>query len=66
MPGARAIAIVVGVLLTAAACAGSPTASPTIRVGSKSFTESYILAEMVAEAAELLSSGLGQRVRVSR
>ena len=52
MPGARAIAIVVGVLLTAAACAGSPTASPTIRVGSKSFTESYILAEMVARLIE--------------
>ena len=40
----RVGAILGGLLLTITACAESRTEPPTIRVGSKSFTESYILA----------------------
>jgi osmoprotectant transport system permease protein len=42
----RPIVAVVGALLALTACMERP---PTIRVGSKSFTESYIVAEIVAQ-----------------
>ncbi|HXU90197.1 MAG TPA: glycine betaine ABC transporter substrate-binding protein [Methylomirabilota bacterium] len=44
-----AVVVVIGTLLAVTACAASRSTAPTIRVGSKSFTESYIVAEIVAQ-----------------
>lgn len=50
-----------GLLLTVTACAASRTEPPTIRVGSKSFTESYILAEMVAQLVDETGEARAER-----
>src|SRR5687768_12586115 len=55
------MAIVGGALLTLTACAESEAQSPTIRVGSKSFTESYILAEMVAQLVDETGEARAER-----
>jgi osmoprotectant transport system permease protein len=54
----RALAALVGVVL---ACASAEADSGVLRVGSKSFTESYLLAEIVARLAEQ-----GGEVKVER
>lgn len=55
------MAIVAGVLLTLMAGAASGAESPTIRVGSKSFTESYILAEIVAQLVDETGEARAER-----
>jgi len=57
----RAGAILGGLLLAVTACAESRTEPPTIRVGSKSFTESYILAEMVAQLVDETGEARAER-----
>jgi osmoprotectant transport system permease protein len=57
----RVGAILGGLLLTITACAESRTEPPTIRVGSKSFTESYILAEMVAQLVDETGEARAER-----
>ena len=49
MPGAGVALLLVLVLLLGGVCAETP---PTVRVGSKSFTESYILGEIAAQVME--------------
>ncbi|RKH09678.1 ABC transporter permease subunit [Corallococcus sp. CA053C] len=45
-------ALVLGVLLGASACERTPGEGPVVRVGSKKFTESVILGEMVTQVAK--------------
>ena len=52
---------VVGALLTLTACGPSRRDAPTIRVGSKSFTESYILAEIVAQIVDATGEARAER-----
>ena len=51
----------VGALLTLTACAEWRSPSPTVRVGSKSFTESYILAEIVAQVIDATGEARAER-----
>jgi osmoprotectant transport system permease protein len=55
------MAMVGGALLALAAGAEAATESPTIRVGSKSFTESYILAEIVAQLIDETGEARAER-----
>ena len=48
-------------LLTLTACGAAEAESPTIRVGSKSFTESYILAEIVAQLIDEAGEARAER-----
>jgi len=51
VPGARVAAVLaVGLLLVAAVAAAAE--GPVVRVGCKSFTESYLLAELIAQVVE--------------
>jgi osmoprotectant transport system permease protein len=50
-----------GVVLALLASAASRAESPAIRVGSKSFTESYILAEIVAQVIEETGEARAER-----
>ena len=60
---ARAVLPVLGgaLLFVTAACAPPRPEPPTIRVGSKSFTESYILAEMVAQLIDQTGEARAER-----
>lgn len=59
--GRPGVALVAGVLLAAALTAAVPSAGaaeqPVVRVGSKSFTESYVLAELIAQIIEQTGEG---------
>jgi osmoprotectant transport system permease protein len=55
------VAIVGAALLTLTACGAAAAESPTIRVGSKSFTESYILAEIVAQLIDETGEARAER-----
>ena len=56
------IAAVGGVLMALLVCAAAaPAEPPRIRVGSKSFTESYILAEMVAQIVDETGEARAER-----
>ncbi len=57
----RGVVAVVGALLTLSACAESRPDAPIIRVGSKSFTESYILAEIVAQIIDATGEARAER-----
>jgi osmoprotectant transport system permease protein len=57
----RSVVAVVGALLTLTACAESRPDLPRIRVGSKSFTESYILAEIVAQIIDATGEARAER-----
>ena len=57
----RSVVAFVGVLLTLTACAESRPDTPIIRVGSKSFTESYILAEIVAQIIDATGEARAER-----
>jgi len=50
-----------GALLTLIACATARAQAPTVRVGSKSFTESYILAEIVAQLIDETGEARAER-----
>ena len=53
--------VVGGVLLAATACTGARTDVPAIVVGSKSFTESYILGEMIAQVIDEAGEARAER-----
>lgn len=57
----RSVVAVVGALLAVTACAESRLDGPSIRVGSKSFTESYILAEIVAQIIDATGEARAER-----
>ena len=57
----RSVVACVGALLTLTACAESRPDAPIIRVGSKSFTESYILAEIVAQIIDATGEARAER-----
>ena len=57
----RSVVAVVGALLAVTACAESRPDGPSIRVGSKSFTESYILAEIVAQIIDATGEARAER-----
>jgi osmoprotectant transport system permease protein len=58
----RALGITGGIVLALLLAAGTPRAErPTIRVGSKSFTESYILAEIVAQIVDEIGEARAER-----
>jgi osmoprotectant transport system permease protein len=57
--GRRAAAILGVVLVAAPAAAESPP--PAIRIGSKSFTESFLLAEIVAQVVEQVGEARAER-----
>jgi hypothetical protein len=50
-----------GALLAATACTGERTDVPAIVVGSKSFTESYILGEMIAQVIDEAGEARAER-----
>jgi osmoprotectant transport system substrate-binding protein/osmoprotectant transport system permease protein len=52
---------VLGALLVLSACGESRPGSPIIRVGSKSFTESYIVAELVAQIIDETGEARAER-----
>jgi osmoprotectant transport system permease protein len=52
---------VLGALLVLSACGESRPGSPIIRVGSKSFTESYIVAELVAQIIDEAGEARAER-----
>jgi len=52
---------VVGALLALSACGESRPGTPTIRVGSKSFTENYIVAELVAQVIDEAGEARAER-----
>ena len=55
------MAIAGGALLALVACAEARAESPIVRVGSKSFTESYILAEIVAQLIDETGEARAER-----
>jgi osmoprotectant transport system permease protein len=55
------VAILAGALLLPTAGAAARSDGPTIRVGSKSFTESYILAEIVAQIVDATGEARAER-----
>jgi osmoprotectant transport system permease protein len=57
----RSVVTLVGALLTLTACGESRPDAPIIRVGSKSFTESYILAEIVAQIIDATGEARAER-----
>jgi osmoprotectant transport system permease protein len=57
----RALALAGGALVALLACTPARAQSPTIRVGSKSFTESYILAEIVAQIIDETGEARAER-----
>ena len=57
----RSVVAAVGALLTLTGCAESRPDAPIIRVGSKSFTESYILAEIVAQLIDATGEARAER-----
>lgn len=57
----RSVVAVVGVLLAVSACGESRPDLPIIRVGSKSFTESYIVAEIVAQIIDATGEARAER-----
>ena len=57
----RSVVAFVGALLTLTACAESRSDVPIIRVGSKSFTESYILAEIIAQIIDATGEARAER-----
>ena len=57
----RSVVAVVGALLAVTACGESRPDGPSIRVGSKSFTESYILAEIVAQIIDATGEARAER-----
>ena len=59
MTRTRGAAVLAGGLLLAAAAAAA--APPGVRVGSKSFTESYILAELVAQVVDAAGEARAER-----
>ena len=57
----RSVVAVVGALLAVSACGESRPDLPIIRVGSKSFTESYIVAEIVAQIIDATGEARAER-----
>ena len=57
----RTLAALLGALLTLTACSETSSSSAIIRVGSKSFTESYILAEIVAQIIDETGEARAER-----
>jgi osmoprotectant transport system permease protein len=55
------LAALLGAVLTLTACAETRSSSAIIRVGSKSFTESYILAEIVAQIIDETGEARAER-----
>jgi osmoprotectant transport system permease protein len=57
----RSVVAVIGVLLAVSACGESRPDLPVVRVGSKSFTESYIVAEIVAQIIDETGEARAER-----